>query len=213
MQKRLLTVLLAVCLVFALGTVTALAAQPEDVAVNTSTNETYADLGTAVSEAEDGQTVRLLTDCSSDSSIVVDKNLTLELNGHVITNNVEAERLFHVTAAISFTVDGSVVGSGMEIGENVKSYGFVKITAPATVTLDGGSYTGDTDNDAFIKGFNRNGVGNASGCSITLNGITGNTNTRILETDTLSELSLSVSGGSYTSTSAVTDNSRYSVFQ
>ena len=170
-------------------------------------------LAAAIEAAGDGQTVKLLRDASVDSIIEINQNLTLNLNGHTITNNVTGERPFHVTEAVTFTVDGTA-GGGMTIPEsNTDSFGFIKIIAPATVTLNGGTYTGVTDKGAFIKPFNRAEVGNASGCTVNLNDVTATTNMWVISTDTLSTMTLNVTGGSYTSTAKVTDsNSTYSVF-
>ena len=170
-------------------------------------------LAAAIEAAGDGQTVKLLRDASVDSIIEINQNLTLNLNGHTITNNVTGEHPFHVTEAVTFTVDGTA-GGGMTIPEsNTDSFGFIKIIAPATVTLNGGTYTGVTDKGAFIKPFNRAEVGNASGCTVNLNDVTATTNMWVISTDTLSTMTLNVTGGSYTSTAKVTDsNSTYSVF-
>ena len=89
-----------------------------DVATVSSTgNALYSTLSGAIAAAKDGDTVTLLKDASSSQVIEIDKDLTLDLNGHVISNEVKADRLFHVTKAVSFTVDGTAAGSGMTIPE------------------------------------------------------------------------------------------------
>ena len=177
--------------------------------------ERYFSLKTAMDAAQDGGKVTLVSDCTVDSAITIDKNLTLDLNGYVVSNLVESDRPFQVTAAVEFTVDGTVDGSGMEIPDgNTESFGFIKITAPATVTLSGGTYVGVTNKGAFIKPFSNEDQNiDASGCTISLYDVTAQTNMWFLSTDTLTTMTLTVEGGSYTSNGVVVDNNTtYSVF-
>ena len=177
----------------------------------------YNTLAEAVEAAADDATVVLLEDTSADSVIEIDKNLTLDLNGHVIVNNVTQERLFHITEAVNFTVNGTADGSGMEIpDDNTGSYGFIKICAPATVTLNGGAYTGDTDNGALIYAVQMpapedeadgDPLSGANGCTINLNDVTATTNKWALNTDTFNTMTLNVNRGTYTSTAPYWENS------
>ena len=82
MKKRLLTVLLAVCLVLALGTVTALA----DDAVVTDVEQ----LESAIANAQDGDTITLGANITATETIRIpsDKSIVLDLHGFNITNNV-----------------------------------------------------------------------------------------------------------------------------
>ena len=82
MKKRLLTVLLAVCLVLALGTVSALA----DDAVVTDVKQ----LESAIANAQDGDTITLGASITATETIQIpsDKSIVLDLHGFNITNNV-----------------------------------------------------------------------------------------------------------------------------
>ena len=82
MKKRLLTVLLAVCLVLALGTVSALA----DDAVVTDVEQ----LKSAIANAQDGDTITLGANITATETIRIpsDKSIVLDLHGFNITNNV-----------------------------------------------------------------------------------------------------------------------------
>lgn len=82
MKKRLLTVLLAVCLVFALGTVTALA----DDGVAQIGSQTYSSLSEAFSNATDGSEIVLLDEATGCSrlSLTDGREITINLNGHNI---------------------------------------------------------------------------------------------------------------------------------
>ena len=161
----------------------------------------YDTLKEAMETATEGQTVVLISDTEESAVITVASNITLDLNGHTITNLVTGDRLFYVTAS-GFTVNGTVSGSKMEIPDtNTGSYGFIKIAARSVVTLNGGTYTGNTDNGAFIKIF-RNASIDASGSTVNLNNVTMDSKGRFISTDTLntdaSTPTLQVTGGTYT---------------
>ncbi len=173
----------------------------------------YDTLARAVDAAESGQTVVLLQDTAEDGIITIDQELTLQLNGHTITNNVKKERLFHVTAPVQFTIDGTAAGSGMEIpAGNTESYGFVKIMAEADVTLQGGNYTGNTDNGAFVKISSQGEEEPAPTASVTFDQVTATTNRGVFNMDTADALKLAVTGGSFTATDPVEKGDTYNVF-
>ena len=156
----------------------------------------YDTLALAFENAIDGDTIVLLKDTSENSIIAVNAAVTLSLNGNVITNNVGEERLFNVTAS-SFTIDGTIEGSGMEIPEsNSASYGFIKVSAKSLVTLNGGTYRGNTDNGAFVKIFE-----NGSGATVKFDGVSMTSNNRFFDTNTIqadaSIPTLQVEGGTY----------------
>lgn len=160
----------------------------------------YATLEQAFATAADGDVITLQKNVTVSSAIAVDQKLTLNLNGFVITNRVAGDRVFNISSS-EFTVDGTKAGSGMTIpADHTTSYGFFKLTTATKLTLNGGSYTGDTDNGAFIRPFNRSGM-DASGSTIVLNDVTMETNKWFISTDTLltpaDVPTLQVTGGSY----------------
>ena len=72
-------------------------------------------IANAVLLADDGSTVKLLSDCVYDGpSITVNKNLTLDLNGKTIDSTLERTRrdggIFVVSASKTFTLKSSAVG-------------------------------------------------------------------------------------------------------
>ena len=161
----------------------------------------YPTLTEAIGAAADGNTVVLINDTAVDTAINVTNSITLDLNGHTITNNISADRLFNVTAS-SFVVNGTDEGSSMIISEsNTGSYGFIKVADTSIITVDGGTYIGDTDDGAFIKIFSNDEL-DASGSTIILNDVTMTSNGRFISTDTLSTNAstptLVVTGGTYT---------------
>ena len=162
----------------------------------------YSTLSGAVDQAAPGETVTLLAPAEISEVIEIERDLTLDLNGYQITNHVAGDRPFHITKEVDFTVDGTEEGSGMTIPEtNTGAYGFIKVAAPSTVTLNGGTYSGSTDNGAFVKVF-RNDTIDASGSTVIYDDVTMTSNSRFFDTDTLltdaSIPTLQVTGGTYT---------------
>lgn len=119
----------------------------------------YATLAEAVAAANANDEIILIADQEISSAIEIAKNLTLNLNGKTITNNVASNRLFRV-GGVTFTIDGTGEGSSMIIPETNKySFGFVDMrnnsgtaSADAKLVLNGGYYEGATLGGAFFKG-------------------------------------------------------------
>ena len=161
----------------------------------------YETLAAAIAAATEGNTVILQQNVEVSEQIPITAAITLKLNGNTITNLVKEERLFSVTAS-SFTVDGTTEGSAMTIPKtNEASYGFIKVEKKSTVTLNGGTYSGNTDNGAFVKIFHNDAL-DASGSTVILNNAKMTSNNRFFSTDTLSTdantPTLQVTGGTYT---------------
>lgn len=173
---------------------------------------TYDTLEAAFAAAQGGETIDLLEDTAVSSVINVTANVTLVLNGHTITNNVQNDRLFNVTSS-GFKVDGTTAGSEMVIPEtNTQSYGFIKVSAKSVVTLEGGSYSGNTtklldvngnfdDDGAFVRIFKGTGM-DGSDSTVYFYNVEMESNDRFFNTDTLdtkaSVTTLYVEGGTYT---------------
>ena len=116
MKKRLLTVLLAVCLVLALGTVSALA--DDDTPVVQIGNETYTSLEEVMNSYAFGANDKLvlLADCST-SWLKIPNNSVIDLNGHNLTYTGTTTVTF--SGAIGSGKEASIIDSsvsGSEIG-------------------------------------------------------------------------------------------------
>lgn len=154
MKKRLFTVVLALCLVFALGTVTALA---DDMTVVTADQ-----LMSAIENAQDGGIITLGEDIKLDFSeeildeanygylvplIDIYNDITIDLNGKSITWNYENSGSLPTTPAM-FSINGANVvltGDGtidVEAGNN-GSYG-IDIINGGSLIIESGTYTGAT---------------------------------------------------------------------
>ncbi len=150
-------------------------------------------------------TVELVADCTVDNLITVSsgKNVILNLNGHIVTANVNGVRLFEVESS-SFTVDGTVAGSGITVKEgNTEVYGFIIITEDSEVTLVGGNYTGSTYKGAFVKILDE-----APNSVVTIKDAYMTTDSWIFDTEYLrpskQTATLTVIGGEYKSTTTAT---------
>ena len=90
---------------------------------NTRTGETYETLAEAVGAAENGDTVKLLRDLTGSVTVVVDKTITLDLNGKTISstvaNNKAAVRVTGTAAQLTITDSGT----GGKIVAGDKNYG------------------------------------------------------------------------------------------
>ena len=154
MKKRLLTVLLAVILVMALGTIAAFA---DDMTVVTADQ-----LMSAIENAQDGDTITLGGDIKLDFSeeildvanygylvplIDIYNDITIDLNGKSITWNYENSGSLPTTPAM-FSINGANVvltGDGtidVEAGNN-GSYG-IDIINGGSLIIESGTYTGAT---------------------------------------------------------------------
>ena len=117
MKKRLLTVLLAVILVAALGTVTAWA--EERMVVAKIGDETYTSLGAATAAVENGETIVLQGNYSQTSSDLVVgsvsgeiKSFNLDLNGYTLSSTGMVLDLYNVDLTImNGTVQTSYEGT------------------------------------------------------------------------------------------------------
>ncbi len=169
--------------------------------VATMNGKEYATLKAAFDDIGENTSVRitLISNCEASKVITVNlgKEVVLDLNGYIISNNLRGDRLFDVKAT-SFTVIGTQAGSGMAIPtDNTDSYGFLKISADSTVTLDGGTYTGRTYGGAFVKV-----LSSAPNSVVTIRDAVMTTDSWILDTQYLQPSeqtnTLTVIGGKYT---------------
>ncbi len=164
------------------------------VATITDTGESYESLSDAISAAEEGETVQLLSDITLTSAITIASgaDIILDLNGYTLTRSSSANSL-----AVSGTLtleDSSEEGTG-EI-TNGSSYGAVRVQSGGTFIMNGGTITDTSSyygvyigaNGVFIMnggtvsgckiGVYVNGTGTSAIATFTMNGgtITGNKN-------------------------------------
>ena len=164
MKKRLLTVLLAVCLVLALGTVSAMADDPV-ATVNGTKHYTLNDVLTAAQEAGTADIV-LFADIEGtidgNISIPEDMTVTLDLNGHALIGHNSGSWIEnHGNLTIndsSADADSHGIGTGKIYTTNIDAQGRHAVENYGTLTINSGIF-GDSD----VYQENGNGVqrGNA----------------------------------------------------
>ena len=205
MKKRILTVLLAVCLVFALGTVSALADGPDN----------------SLPEADSNGVITLTNDVVLSQGVDVDEDTTLNLGSYTISadeNWTGSDYMIAVNREAKLVINGTT--GGINAGNNSQIYAAVKLTVPddgedgepAEVVVNGGHLTGYyygvvgnggrhntivTINGGTITGTNGAGIYHPQDGVLTVTG--GN----ISGKDTAIELrsgKLNISGGTFTAT-------------
>ena len=136
MKRKLLSILLTLCLAFSLLPTAALA-DGEKVAQVGETK--YATLQEAVNAANDN-TVKLLENVTEDINIPTDINVTLDLNGHKITN--VSGHTITVEKGGKLNISDSV---GTGVVDNT-SHGKGAIVNSGEVTLNGGTFKRSAEN-------------------------------------------------------------------
>ena len=144
MKRKLLSVLLTLCLAFSLLPTAALAdgegTQTNDVAQIGETK--YATLQEAVNAANDN-TVKLLENVTEDINIPTGINATLDLNGHKITN--VSGHTITVEKGGKLNISDSV---GTGVVDNT-SHGKGAIVNSGEVTLNGGTFKRSAENGTY----------------------------------------------------------------
>ncbi len=144
MKRKLLSILLTLCLAFSLLPTAALAdgegTQTNDVAQIGETK--YATLQEAVNAANDN-TVKLLENVTEDINIPTGINVTLDLNGHKITN--VSGHTITVEKGGKLNISDSV---GTGVVDNT-SHGKGAIVNSGEVTLNGGTFKRSAENGIY----------------------------------------------------------------
>ena len=100
-----------------------------------------------------------LNDITRDQAIEITKDVTIVLNGHTLTSNVVNNRTFWIVKdRVTFTIDGTVGNSKIEIPDYT-SYGIVEIKADnVSLIVNGGTYTGTINDGTLFRGKGSAGV-------------------------------------------------------
>lgn len=178
MKKRILTVLLAVCLVFALGTVSALA----DDTVAKIGDTPYTDLSTAFNAVKDGETIVLQKDVELTSRLEIRKDktdvvsFTLDLNNRKLSRNGTVLDIYNSDITIENGTIETTYTSGGTMAIFCNSNVDLTIADDAVVNALGGTNDnlnfgigiGSSDNDKTISVTVDGTL--SGGCGLTING-------------------------------------------
>ena len=133
MKRKLLSILLTLCLAFSLLPTAALADEGSDPVAQIGETK-YATLQAAINEATGNATVTLLANVTEDVTVPAGKNVTLDLNGHNITN--KSGHTITVEKGGELNISDSV---GTGVVDNT-SHGKGAIVNSGEVTLNGGTF-------------------------------------------------------------------------
>ena len=133
MKRKLLSILLTFCLAFSLLPTAALADEGSDPVAQIGETK-YATLQAAINEATGNATVTLLANVTEDVTVPAGKNVTLDLNGHNITN--KSGHTITVGNDGELNISDSV---GTGVVDNT-SHGKAAIYNEGEVTLNGGTF-------------------------------------------------------------------------
>ena len=152
MKRRILSVLLALCLIVGLLPATALADGTEETPATVAKigESEYTTLQAAVTAAGTdnvGMEITLLANVKEDITVEGNKTVILNLNSHTITNVNSDTITVNLGSTLNITGSGTV---------NNKSNGKAAVFNNGTVTLNGGTYdrTSETGMSADISGGN-----------------------------------------------------------
>lgn len=152
-SSRIVALVLTLCMVFFGLPVTAMA---EEQVAEIEGGSSYTTLSDAITNAEDGQTIRLMNDTNLDTSLAITKSLTLDLNGKTITSDdlafaVSNDAKFTVkdsgrNGAITSSNDGNLlkVSSGeiiVESGNLSNDWYVIYVCQTGKATIKGGTLT------------------------------------------------------------------------
>lgn len=180
-MKQLFGILLSLSLVLGLMpgmSLTAYASAPDVASVTTSNGTTtyYSTLAAAVSAATTGSTVTLLEDVTTASTINVSetKTLTLDLNNHVLTGNIDSGSVIEIRSNSTLNLVDNATSKTTHY-YTPQSSGPAKISDTETAYgFTGGYITGSasgTANNDFNQGYHvGGGVYVANGCTFNMNG-------------------------------------------
>lgn len=105
---------------------------------------TYETLADAVAKADNGATIKLLKDVAMDSTLVLNKDTTLDLNGHKITNGSSlktADYLIKITKEANVSIVGNKEGSAIADARNNKTGTITAISIYGKLVVDGDALT------------------------------------------------------------------------
>ena len=121
-------------------------------ALNVNTGVPYKSLATAIADAKDGQEIQLMKNVSISSYLLVNKKITVDLNGKTVTTVGDSVNAFIVSRNGNLTIKG---GSVTASGKAIWAY------YDGVIRIEDGSYTstggeaimvGAKDGDSFVSG-------------------------------------------------------------
>ena len=175
----------------------------------------YASLADALAAAKDGDTVKLVSNITTDEGIAVAKKVTLDMANHTITSAVK--QVFTVLDAgdLTITGNGKITGPTGEAAKNFDSYSMIYVTGTnAKLTVMDGTITAGGVGDCGMYGIYVADGGNVIlGDAGTKTGPTITTwFAAVGENNTTSPANITIYGGEYTAQAAPADSDWWAYF-
>lgn len=118
----------------------------QTVAQNTTTGTSYRSIAEALSQAEDGQTIRLTANCETKETLDVSASITLDLNGRTLKVSLASDALSSSTSALDLasssdvTITNGSIDVTMQAGTAAVArdgqFSAVKLSSGTSLTLD-----------------------------------------------------------------------------
>lgn len=175
----------------------------------------YTTLAAAIAAAQDGATVKLVDNITTDEGIAVAKKVTLDMANHTITSAVK--QVFTVLDAgdLTITGNGTIKGPTGEAAKNFDSYSMIYVTGTnAKLTVMDGTITAGGVGDCGMYGIYVADGGNVIlGDAGTKTGPTITTwFAAVGENNTTSPANITIYGGEYTAQAAPADSDWWAYF-
>lgn len=175
----------------------------------------YTTLAAAIAAAQDGATVKLVDNITTDEGIAVAKKVTLDMANHTITSAVK--QVFTVLDAgdLTITGNGTITGPTGEAAKNFDSYSMIYVTGTnAKLTVMDGKITAGGVGDCGMYGIYVADGGNVIlGDAGTKTGPTITTwFAAVGENNTTSPANITIYGGEYTAQAAPADSDWWAYF-
>lgn len=175
----------------------------------------YTTLAAAIAAAQDGATVKLVDNITTDEGIAVAKKVTLDMANHTITSAVK--QVFTVLDAgdLTITGNGTITGPTGEAAKNFDSYSMIYVTGTnAKLTVMDGTITAGGVGDCGMYGIYVADGGNVIlGDAGTKTGPTITTwFAAVGENNTTSPANITIYGGEYTAQAVPADSDWWAYF-
>ena len=136
-MNKILKTLLTVVLFFSVGTAINVKAEGNVAKIG---DTEYATLADAISAANEGDTIVLIDNVSDISTLYIEKNITIDLNGHTISTAYRevGKHYYAIYNGASLIINDSV-GTGKISSRGIDNYGSLTINGGTYETIDSGN--------------------------------------------------------------------------
>ena len=155
-MNKILKTLLTVVLFFSVGTAINVKAEGNVAKIG---DTEYATLADAISAANEGDTIVLIDNVSDISTLYIEKNITIDLDGHTISTAYceVGKHYYAIYNWASLTINDSA-GTGKISSRGIDNYGSLTINGGTYETIDSGNGGAAVYNNYLSDIFGSDGV-------------------------------------------------------